>query len=117
MGIFHRTQEFIQFDLQRLGIPILCILNEEYHEKSNDGCAGIDDKLPSIAKMEDRTCDCPENNDSYRDAKSYGSASSPRRPFGGPRKPREALLFAFASHSIFLSKEMKHKLTFYFLDH
>ena len=40
-------------------IPVLCILDEKYHEKGNDGCTCIDYELPRIGEIEEWAGYCP----------------------------------------------------------
>ena len=40
------VDEFIEFQMEGLGIPVLCILNEKDHEKRDDCRAGVDHQLP-----------------------------------------------------------------------
>lgn len=61
--IFEGTDELIEFQLGCLGIAVLRVLNKEDHEKSDNGRASINDELPGIRKMEDRTGGGPRNND------------------------------------------------------
>jgi hypothetical protein len=49
--------------MHRPGIPVLGILNQEYHQKCNDRRSRIDDELPGIAKTKERTCNQPEYHD------------------------------------------------------
>ncbi len=42
----HGEDQFGQFQLDRHCIPILGVLNQEYHQKGDDRGAGIDNQLP-----------------------------------------------------------------------
>jgi hypothetical protein len=57
---FDSANQFIQFDMHRLGVTVLGILNQEYHQECNDRCSRIDDELPGIAKAKERTSDQPQ---------------------------------------------------------
>src|SRR4051794_18303666 len=46
-----RPQQLVQLDLNRLGIPVLSGLDEEYHQEGDDRRTGIDDELPGITEM------------------------------------------------------------------
>ena len=58
---FKGTDQFIQFKLNGGRITVLCILDQEDHQKRNDGRASVDHQLPGIAKPEDRTQNCPND--------------------------------------------------------
>src|SRR3954462_3232349 len=47
-----RTNEFVKLQVQRLGVAVLRVLDEEDHKKRNDFGAGINDELPGIREME-----------------------------------------------------------------
>ena len=50
-------------------VVILCILNQEYHQERDDGCAGVDNKLPGIGKTKHRPRHRPNDNDQKGDDK------------------------------------------------
>ena len=60
----HGADELIQFEMHCPGIPVLGVLNQEDHQKSNDRGARIDHQLPGLGEAEKRTTDRPEQNDS-----------------------------------------------------
>ena len=41
MRTFDGANQFIQFDMHRLGVTVLGILNQEYHQECNDRCSRI----------------------------------------------------------------------------
>lgn len=45
---FHGANQFIEFEVDRFGVAVLHVLDEEHHEKGDDGGAGVDDQLPAI---------------------------------------------------------------------
>lgn len=51
-GFFCHVDKFVELDLKRFGISVLGVLNEEHHEKRDDGRARVDDQLPSVAELE-----------------------------------------------------------------
>ena len=53
-GAFQRSNYFVEFQMSRFSIAILCILNEKDHQESNNGRAGIDNELPGVRKMKHR---------------------------------------------------------------
>jgi hypothetical protein len=34
--------------MHRFGVPILGVLNQEYHEEGDNGRGGVDDQLPRV---------------------------------------------------------------------
>src|SRR5580693_1058333 len=70
----YRVDQFVQFQMYGPGIAILRILNQEHHQECNDRGTGINDQLPGIGVMEDRTCESPDYNDPNRNAKGPSRA-------------------------------------------
>ena len=46
-----RANQFIEFQMNRFGVAVLRVLDQEDHQESDDGGAGIDDELPGIGVM------------------------------------------------------------------
>ena len=67
MRVSCRTDQFIEFQLQRFAVAVLRVLNQEHHEKSYDGRAGVDDELPGVADTEKRARRSPDNDHSGGD--------------------------------------------------
>ena len=44
----HSIDEFIELQVDSLGITILSILDEKHHQEGHNGCTGIDNELPRI---------------------------------------------------------------------
>src|SRR5690606_8401190 len=78
------ADQFVELDLHRLGIPVLRVLDQEHHEKGDDGGPGIDHQLPGVAEAEDRPGEGPGQNhpDGDREAQRAGgeARSRPRQP-------------------------------------
>jgi hypothetical protein len=74
------SHEFIELDLDSGAIAILRVLNQENHEKGDNGGPGIDDELPGIRVTEYRSCDRPYDDRANR---QHERESSARRPRGG----------------------------------
>lgn len=55
--------QLVELEVHGVRIPILRILNEEYHEKSEDGRPGVDIELPGIRKAEDEAAHRPCNDE------------------------------------------------------
>src|ERR1043166_7474110 len=56
-GGFAACDEFIQFYLQCNCVLILGLLNDKYHQKSNNSGAGVDHELPRNRKIKNGTSD------------------------------------------------------------
>ena len=66
--------ELIKFCLNSRAIPVLGILNDEDHKKRDDAGPGVDDELPSVGEMKQRTRDCPNYSDEQGDKKCEGAS-------------------------------------------
>ena len=82
-GTAHAAEQFIEFQLEGLGIAVLSVLNQEHHEERDDRGAGVDHKLPGIGEMEHGTE--PGPNDDAKQRQQEGS-----RPAGRDAKPVSA---------------------------
>src|SRR6266496_1591531 len=91
MGPLHASDQFIQFQLNRRAVPILGILNEEHHEKGDNGCPRVDDELPRIAKTEHRPCHGPCNDDQDSSHKGNRMTHGIGGPFRKSRKETTAI--------------------------
>ena len=67
MGAPGAAQQFVDLDVQRIGIAVLGVLDEEDHEEGNDGGRGIDHQLPGIVEVEERPADRPCQDQSEGD--------------------------------------------------
>lgn len=54
--------QFVQFDLNRFGVAVLGVLNQEHHQKRDDGGSCVDDQLPCVAEVKQRAGDDPNHN-------------------------------------------------------
>ncbi len=54
-GAAQGTDQLIQFQMHRLCVAVLCVLNQKHHQESDDGRAGVDDELPGIGVIESVT--------------------------------------------------------------
>lgn len=59
------ANQFVEFELDGFSVSVLCVLNQKHHQKGHDGGACIDDQLPSVAEVKQRTCDEPNPNDAH----------------------------------------------------
>jgi hypothetical protein len=85
-AIYH-TDQLIKLYLQCLGVPVLCVLDQEHHQKGHDRCAGIDHKLPGVAIAEDRTGNLLDESDKRGNHKRQGPACFACDPVGQTGKP------------------------------
>lgn len=60
------AEEFVEFDLDGGAVAVLGGLDEEDHQKRNDGGAGVDDQLPGAVEPENRSTHGPEENNAQR---------------------------------------------------
>jgi hypothetical protein len=70
---FADANEFVQLHLDRGGVTVLRILDQEHHQKRDNGRAGVDHKLPSIREPEERTRNRPDNHGPESKGKHPGS--------------------------------------------
>src|SRR5437870_9998173 len=81
------ADELVELELDRLGVAILCILNKKHHQEGDDGRGGVDDQLPSVTELEDRSGDDPDRDDAYRKYKHSGATAEMCRRLGKPGVP------------------------------
>lgn len=71
------TDEFVELELHGFAVAVLGVLDQEHHQESDDGGAGVDDELPSIAEMENRAGDQPDEDNEGGQAKGNRLAGEP----------------------------------------
>ena len=79
------ANEFVQLHLDRGGVTVLRILDQEHHQKRDDGRTCVDHKLPSIREPEERAGNRPDHHGSESKDKHPGStyfAGTDLRDFG-----------------------------------
>jgi hypothetical protein len=62
--------------MHSLGVPILGVLNQEYHEKGDDSRGGVNDQLPSVGKMKSGASEEPDGNHKHSSSKCPGAAEN-----------------------------------------
>src|SRR5207248_8539298 len=77
---------FVKFQMERLGVAVLRVLDEKDHEKSDDGRSGIDDELPGIREMERGAGGAPDDDDQDGRGKCPGAAKCCRGTAGEDAK-------------------------------
>ena len=80
---FTRPDQFVQLGLDCSSVAVLRVLDEEHHQESDDGRAGVDDQLPCIGKAEDRTADGPHRDHKAAEDESGGRAGGMGHTVGG----------------------------------
>ena len=83
LGALHRNDQLVELELNRLRVAVLGVLDEEHHQKGDDGRAGVDDELPGVAEVKQRPGDGP-NQDRQCGKKKCGRCTG--RMCGGMRK-------------------------------
>ncbi len=73
------SDEFIEFDVHRFRVFVLGVLNQEHHEKRNDGGAGVDNELPRIAESKQRPRQTPKDDHAKRTSEGGGLPHRVRR--------------------------------------
>src|SRR5262245_11836912 len=81
--------------MNRDGVFVLRSLDQKHHQESNDRRARVDDELPRIRKMKERSGDGPNNNGPEREQKSVRGAGGSRGLIG---KPLEQISPVLSSH-------------------
>jgi hypothetical protein len=66
--------QLIEFQLESERVAGLGVLNEENHQKCNDGRSGVDYELPRIAEVEYWPCKGPYHHEQRREQKGGRSA-------------------------------------------
>ena len=92
------ANELIEFQMDRFRIAVLRILNQEHHQESDDGRAGVDDQLPRIGKMKGRAGQRPDHDDENRGGKCPGTAENDGRL---PREDAEGIPHATEEVALF----------------
>ena len=62
-GAAHGRNNFVKFQMNRQCVFILGALDQKDHQKGDDCCARVNHELPRIRKFEDRSGECPDEND------------------------------------------------------
>jgi hypothetical protein len=62
VSALHGADQFVQLQLHGGAVSVLGVLDEEDHEKGDDGRPGVDDELPSVAVVEERAADRPDHD-------------------------------------------------------
>ncbi len=74
--------QLVKFDLQRRRVPVLAVLDQEYHQKRHDRGARIDHQLPRVPIMEQGPGSPPYHHDGRRDQERHRLAGMACGGFG-----------------------------------
>jgi hypothetical protein len=66
----YRSDQFIQLQLHSRTVSVLSVLDEEYHEESDDSRARVYDQLPGVTEAEYGAGKSPYQDDEGRTNKS-----------------------------------------------
>src|ERR1041385_5603680 len=83
---FHCPDQLVEFQMNRLCIPVLGVLNNKDHQERYDRGAGINDELPGVGEMEERPGRAPDCNDKKSNRKRPSRAQYRRRALGKKTK-------------------------------
>ena len=85
VGFIYGANDFIELEMDRHGIAVLRVLDEEDHQKRDDGGAGVDHQLPGFGEFEERPRYRPDQDDPQHDHEGLPLACrgrDHRRPTG-----------------------------------
>ena len=77
-----RGDELVDLHLQRERILVLRPLDHEHHDERHHAGEGVDEELPAIGEVKDRSAHQPPDDERHR-AREGGVASRPVRRGGG----------------------------------
>ncbi len=55
--------QLVELQVNSFSVPVLRVLNQEHHQKRDDGRARVDDQLPRIGLAGHGVSRCPDNDD------------------------------------------------------
>ena len=84
VGALRDPEQLIQLDLQRLGVAILRVLNQEHHQEGDDGGPRVDHELPAIAEPKERAGQDPHEHDTGGEEEGDGLSGQPADRLGEP---------------------------------
>ena len=84
LRLIYSSYEFVKLGVQSFALSVLCILNQEYHQKGDDRSSSVDHQLPRVGVMEERSSRGPNDNEKTADNKRERSAGGPGDEVGQP---------------------------------
>ena len=91
---------FVQLELNRRGVAVLSVLDQEHHEERDDRRPGVDDQLPSVGIAEGRPTGGPQKNDEDRRDERVGAPALLRSHWAAREKRSDSDSRAAVSSSI-----------------
>ncbi|MNO89712.1 hypothetical protein D3C76_812040 [compost metagenome] len=73
LRLLGHPQQFVDFQMQDVGVAVLRVLDQEHHQERDDGGRGIDDQLPCIVEMKNRSAQPPQENQDQRAHERLGA--------------------------------------------
>src|SRR5438132_3738877 len=71
---FKGADDLVQLEMHCLGVTILRVLDQKYHEKCDDGRGRVDDELPRVGKVKGWTRQDPDEDSKHGGSKRPGAA-------------------------------------------
>src|ERR671915_482039 len=94
MRSVYRSDQFVKFQLHGSTVPILSVLDQEYHKERNDGSSSVYGQLPGVVEAEYRTASRPTQEDEDGGGKGGRVPRGTRSPLG--KTIEKGLLIHFA---------------------
>src|SRR5918992_6146883 len=82
MRSVYYSDQFVKLQLHGSAVPILGVLDQEYHKERNDGSAGLYGQLPGVVEPEYRTASRPNQEDEDGGGKGGRVSRGTRSPLG-----------------------------------
>jgi hypothetical protein len=82
------SDQLVDFQLQRFGIPVLCALDQEDHQKCDNRGAGVYHQLPCVGELEQWAGDGSDENHDDSHGKGVSPATLSGRPLRGSVEQR-----------------------------
>ncbi len=84
LAVLVAEMQLVELDLDRFGVLVRRVLDEEHHQERHDRGAGVDDELPGVAELQERAGQGPHHEDGDGDAEGPRVAGGTRGAFGHP---------------------------------
>ena len=88
-GFGDGANQLIELELSDLRVPVLGVLNQEYHQESHDGRRRVDRQLPPSRVVEHRTGDRPDDDQNRAMANAQAEPTACAVQVATRRKPDE----------------------------
>ena len=81
------ADQLVQLEMKSLRIPVLSVLDQKNDQKCHDGRSGIDDELPGVRKMKERTARRPADQGRHGQQEHKRMPDDLRGPAREPAEP------------------------------